>query len=206
MCDRRKNKSNVNKLCSYTQQTYTHLTMTTKNLFSLSLTDRINYVKDIVTDIEQGTRLHNQNNFITVNLEKNITGVTNCGTAFCIAGWIFNDCFQDNLDYQKEMSKKLNHYKHITNSRKEFKNEIYPWSLDGLQSSVVKMVEDYLSLYSTETQQSIYRACIEEEYTVIWAFACAFLELDNYDAEELFDPALELEDIKYSLDLILEDI
>ncbi len=177
--------------------------MTTKNLFSLSLTDRINYVKSIVTDIKQGTRLHNQQNCITARVKKNGTDVTNCGTAFCIAGWIFNDCFEDNKEYLE----KLDQTKSLLITFKEkhmVKNLTYSLSLDHIHPLIEGMVKIYIEKNATPAQQGIYKSFMEKKFVTIWAFASVFLEIATVKKSKLFfDPDLTLEKIKENLDQLV---
>lgn len=177
------------------------------NLFALPLTDRINYVKSIIFDIEQGTKLHNQENFITANIKKNDTEVTDCGTAFCIAGWIFNDCFQDNVDYRKLMNETRNYFKNYVRGNKIYENHTHPVPLDNIQYLLKEEVRNYLS-NCTEDQRDIYNAYIEGEYGIMWAFACAFLEIPytingRKIADSLFDMAQCMEEIKENINAFL---
>lgn len=58
--------------------------MQKNNLFTLPLGDRINHVKQIIQDIKEGSRLHNQERY-----RSSLT--PNC---YCIAGWIINDTLE----------------------------------------------------------------------------------------------------------------
>ncbi len=171
-----------------------------KKLLELNKQERFDYLQSIIDDIEAGKRQHNQKYYCSLFF----TGdYDDCGTAFCIAGWLIHDIANQYKSNIVEETIEIHKPSFIDIVKKQ---NLIPasWLFETMPiglNSIKPFVETMAEIHDIDTYAG-YKKLISNTsvYTSwIWAFGCAYLNISLNEGELLFNVLLDLISIKQGL-------